>query len=439
METVLLFVLGVLIVVVGLVVSIGLHELGHFTFAKLFKVRVGQFMIGFGPTLWSRRRGETEYGVKAIPLGGYISMAGMFPPAKRGDAPVAGRPGATLPEPAHSRPSTTGLFNVLVQDARAASAETILAGEEDRVFYRLAWWKRVIIMLAGPAMNLVLAIVFSVILVCALGLPVPNTTIASVGAGTPAAAGGLQAKDRVVAIDGTDVTSYTQMTALIRQNAGRAMTVVVQRDGSRQTLQITPETHRVQVLDRWGTPSTDWLGQPVTTTAGFIGIGTYASMQRQDLGSAFSYLGSDIQGIVKIVVTLPARVTQTVQTTLEGKKRDSTGPISLVGIGEIAGQVAASDSPVLNRTVAMVSVLAQLNIALFVFNLVPLLPLDGGHVIGAVWEAVRRRFAAWFKRPDPGPVDMAKLVPLTLLVTGVLALMSVTLIVIDIVNPITIS
>ncbi|GMA93631.1 hypothetical protein GCM10025881_04550 [Pseudolysinimonas kribbensis] len=181
----LLFVLGVLIIVVGLVVSIGLHELGHFTFAKLFKVRVGQFMIGFGPTLWSRRRGETEYGVKAIPLGGYISMAGMFPPAKRGDEPRDGRPGATFAQPEHARPSTTGLFNVLVQDARDASADTILVGEEERVFYRLVWWKRVIIMLAGPAMNLVLAIVFAAILVCGLGLPVPSTTIADVGSGTP--------------------------------------------------------------------------------------------------------------------------------------------------------------------------------------------------------------------------------------------------------------
>ncbi|WP_344202320.1 M50 family metallopeptidase [Pseudolysinimonas kribbensis] len=439
METVLLFVLGVLIIVVGLVVSIGLHELGHFTFAKLFKVRVGQFMIGFGPTLWSRRRGETEYGVKAIPLGGYISMAGMFPPAKRGDEPRDGRPGATFAQPEHARPSTTGLFNVLVQDARDASADTILVGEEERVFYRLVWWKRVIIMLAGPAMNLVLAIVFAAILVCGLGLPVPSTTIADVGSGTPAAAGGLRADDRVVEIDGTDVTSYTQMTALIRAHAGRQMSVVVDRDGSRETLQVTPEARRVQVSDRWGTPSTDWLGQPVLTRAGFLGIGNYTTIQRQDLGSAFAYLGSDIQGIVKIVVTLPARVTQTVQSTIEGKKRDSSGPISLVGIGEIAGQVAASDSPILNRTVAMVSVLAQLNVALFVFNMVPLLPLDGGHVVGAVWEAVRRRFAAWFKRPDPGPVDMAKLVPLTLLVTGVLALMSLALIVVDIVNPIIIS
>ncbi|GAA2083200.1 site-2 protease family protein [Pseudolysinimonas kribbensis] len=435
----LLFVLGVLIIVVGLVVSIGLHELGHFTFAKLFKVRVGQFMIGFGPTLWSRRRGETEYGVKAIPLGGYISMAGMFPPAKRGDEPRDGRPGATFAQPEHARPSTTGLFNVLVQDARDASADTILVGEEERVFYRLVWWKRVIIMLAGPAMNLVLAIVFAAILVCGLGLPVPSTTIADVGSGTPAAAGGLRADDRVVEIDGTDVTSYTQMTALIRAHAGRQMSVVVDRDGSRETLQVTPEARRVQVSDRWGTPSTDWLGQPVLTRAGFLGIGNYTTIQRQDLGSAFAYLGSDIQGIVKIVVTLPARVTQTVQSTIEGKKRDSSGPISLVGIGEIAGQVAASDSPILNRTVAMVSVLAQLNVALFVFNMVPLLPLDGGHVVGAVWEAVRRRFAAWFKRPDPGPVDMAKLVPLTLLVTGVLALMSLALIVVDIVNPIIIS
>jgi len=440
-ETVLLFVVGVLIIVVGLLISIGLHEAGHFAFAKLFKVRVGQFMIGFGPTLFSRRKGETEYGVKAIPLGGYISMAGMFPPAKRGAAAGAaagaGAAGGVVAE--HARPATTGLFNALVQDARDASAETILAEEEERVFYRLAWWKRVIIMLAGPAMNLVLALVFTVVLVSGFGIAVPTTTVAAVSSGSPAASGGLQAGDRIVSIDGTTVTSYTQETALIRAHAGQELAFVVERDGARRTLHITPETSTVTLVDRWGNPETDWGGNAVTEQAGLIGISTASTKQHLGLGSAFAYLGDEIGGTIKIVATLPARVIQTVQSTIEGQKRSSGGAISIVGIGEIAGQVAAADSPVANRAAAMVSVLAQLNIALFAFNLVPLLPLDGGHVIGAVWEAIRRRFAAWFKRPDPGPVDMAKLVPLTLAVTGLLAIMSLALIVVDIVNPISIS
>src|SRR5690606_16847189 len=124
---------------VGLGLSIGLHEVGHLVPAKLFGVRVGQYMIGFGPRLWSRRFGETEYGVKVLPLGGFISMSGMYPPSDR------------------SGPAK-GLFASLVQDARAANDETIAAGSEERVFYRLPVWKRIIVMLGGPAMNLILAI-----------------------------------------------------------------------------------------------------------------------------------------------------------------------------------------------------------------------------------------------------------------------------------------
>src|SRR5690606_31433280 len=133
------------IVLVGLMVSIGLHEVGHLVPAKRFGVRVGQYMIGFGRTVFSRRVGETEYGLKLIPLGGYISMAGMFPPERRGGKP---------------RTASTGFFDTLVQDARTAAHEGIPAGQEDRVFYRLPVLKRIVIMLGGPFMNLVLAFVF---------------------------------------------------------------------------------------------------------------------------------------------------------------------------------------------------------------------------------------------------------------------------------------
>ena len=147
-ETVLQFILGVLVVVVGLAVSIGLHEVGHLVPAKLFGVKVMQYMIGFGPTLFSRRRGETEYGIKAIPMGGYISMIGMFPPAKQGGA---------------VRNASTGFFNTLVQDAREVSAESI-GNDDDRAFYRLPIWKRIIIMAGGPFMNFVIAtVIFAIV------------------------------------------------------------------------------------------------------------------------------------------------------------------------------------------------------------------------------------------------------------------------------------
>ena len=131
------FILGVLFMATGIAVSIALHEVGHLVPAKRFGVRVTQYMVGFGPTMWSRRRGETEYGVKAIPLGGYIRMIGMFPPRKGDD-------------PGTVRVSSTGRFSQLVDEARAASLEEVRPGDENRVFYKLSVPKKVIVMLGGP-------------------------------------------------------------------------------------------------------------------------------------------------------------------------------------------------------------------------------------------------------------------------------------------------
>ena len=142
--TIVLFIAGVLFVAVGIAASIALHEVGHLVPAKLFRVRVTQYMIGFGPTVFSRRRGETEYGIKALPLGGYVSMVGMFPPAKKADG------GATV------RQSSTGMFQQLAADARQAAAEQLQPGDEFRVFYKLPIWKRIVIMLGGPLMNLLI-------------------------------------------------------------------------------------------------------------------------------------------------------------------------------------------------------------------------------------------------------------------------------------------
>ena len=157
-----LYVLGIVIIFIGLALSIGLHEIGHLVPAKKFGVKVGQYMIGFGPTIWSRKYGETQYGIKALPLGGYISMAGMFPPARKGAKP---------------RTASTGFFDTLVQDARTSSADTVKPGDEDRVFYKLAVWKRVVIMLGGPVMNLLIAIGLYAVVICGYGLPQPTLTV----------------------------------------------------------------------------------------------------------------------------------------------------------------------------------------------------------------------------------------------------------------------
>jgi membrane-associated protease RseP (regulator of RpoE activity) len=437
-ESALLYILGVVIVVVGLIISIGLHEVGHLVPAKLFGVRVGQYMIGFGKTIFSKKVGETEYGLKAIPLGGYISMAGMFPPAR-----VGGKP----------RTASTGYFDTLVQDAREAAHEGIPAGQEDRVFYKLAVPKRIVIMLGGPFMNLVLAFVFFGIALVGFGIPQTTTTIGTVyqcvvpagstqtecDAGdplSPAAQAGLLPGDRLLAIDGQAIGSATDSSAIITEAAGTELQFQVERDGETVTLTVTPLLTDRPVFGADGEPVYD-DGVLRTQKVGFIGIGYAQQNVQQPVGAVPGYVLDSAGRIGYSIVTLPVRVYELGASTFGGTERDPEGIIGVVGIGRLAGEITSLDTlPVADRAASLLGLLGGLNLALFLFNLVPLLPLDGGHVAGALWEAIRRGVARLFKRADPGPVDVAKLIPLTMAISGVLGLLTVFVIFADIVNPI---
>ncbi|MCU1424457.1 MAG: metalloprotease [Microbacteriaceae bacterium] len=441
MDNVLLYVLGILVVVVGLAVSIALHEIGHLVPAKLFGVRVGQYMIGFGPTLWSKKRGETEYGLKAIPMGGYISMAGMYPPARQGG---------------ESRESSTGFFQTLVQDARSASAETITVGHEERVFYKLPVLKRIIIMLGGPVMNLLIGIVLYAVLLCGFGVQQYSTTVGSVsecvlpatsesqecGASDPAAPGaaaGILPGDRLLSLNGEKITSWTQATGIIRDAAGEELDVLVVRDGDEMALVAEPLLTERYVTDDAGVIVTDEAGDPVTDEVGFLGIGPATEIVRQPVTAVLPAVGDNIVQVGHLILNLPQRLLDVIDAAFGTEERDPNGPISVVGVGRLAGEISSLDAlPIAERVSGLVSLLASLNIALFVFNLVPLMPLDGGHVAGALWEGIRRFFAKLFNRPDPGPVDIAKLVPLTLVVVVLLGGMSALLIYADLVKPISI-
>jgi membrane-associated protease RseP (regulator of RpoE activity) len=437
---ILLYILGVLIIAVGIVLSIGLHEIGHLVPAKRFGVHVGQYMIGFGRTLWSRKFGETEYGVKAIPLGGYISMAGMFPPL---------RPGG------RARNSSTGFMETMMQDARDASSDTVKPGDENRVFYKLAIWKRIIIMLGGPTMNLIIGIGLYAIVLCGFGVAQSSTTIGNVSAcvladssqsktctaedpRAPAAAAGIKPGDRLEKINGTTITSWDQAVAIIRKSAGEKVAIVVERDGASVALSATPILNEVYVQAADGSIQKDASGTAETTKVGFLGIGAATETVQQPITAVLPAVGNNVARVAQIIVTLPQRLVAVANAAFGPGERDPNGPISVVGVGRIAGEIASIDTaPVASRAAALISLLASLNIALFVFNLIPLMPLDGGHVAGALWEGIRRQFARLFKRPDPGPVDIAKLLPLTMAVTIVLSAMSVLLIYADIVKPIT--
>lgn len=439
MTPVLLFILGVVFVALGIAVSIALHEVGHLVPAKLFKVRVTKYMIGFGPTLWSRRRGETEYGVKAVPLGGYVSMIGMYPPNKD-DGSV--------------RPSSTGMFQTLATEARSMAHEEVGPGDEHRVFYRLPVWKKVIVMLGGPAMNMILGVLLTAVLLMGFGIATATTTISDVSKCqvatgqtvdpdsadcrlTPAAAAGLKPNDTITSFDGKPVTSWEQLTEWIRASAGREVAITVQRDGNPVSTTVTPVLSARPVMGSDGRQATDAAGNLQYQDVGFLGIGAQTALVAQPASSVLPMAGENIRQVAGVVFNLPARVVGVAKAAFSEEPRDPNGPISVVGVGRVAGEVAAMEAvPLQSRVATLVGLLAGLNFALAVFNLIPLLPLDGGHVAGALYEGIRRRVAKLRGRPDPGAFDIAKLLPVTYVVAALLMGMSALLIYADIVKPV---
>lgn len=491
MESVLLYIVGVIVIVIGLALSVGLHELGHYLPAKWFGVKVTKFMIGFGPTIWSRQRGETEVGIKAIPLGGYVAMIGMFPPKHEGEAPSedstgffqnvaqdgarivreqrvrsAGQDTAIQSTDSIADPEITDaerlaaindpggrLFSRLIEDARSSSAETIGPGEDHRAFYRLPAWKRIIVMLGGPFMNFVLAFVFYAILIVGFGLPQTTTTVGTVNAclvpagsgqttctdadpASPAAAAGMLPGDRLVSIDGQAIQAWSDVAPAIAAIGQETAEFVVERDGSPLTLRVTPVlTERYQYDDKGATvlgPD----GDPVIVRVPMVGISPLYARVGGDVGAVLPAMGENISAVANVIINLPQRLVAIVEALFGPDERDPNGPISVVGVGRIAGEIASADWPVLDRVASMFGILASLNIALGVFNLIPLPPLDGGHVAGATYEAIRRRIAKLFGKRDPGPVDMAKLMPVTLTMVLILGGMSALLIIADIFKPI---
>ena len=441
------YIIGVLVVALGVGLSIGLHEIGHLVPAKKFGVKVTQYMVGFGPTIWSRHTGETEYGVKAIPLGGYIRMIGMFPP-KPGD-----------PE-GQLRASSTGRFTQLMDQARQDSMDEVTPGEENRVFYRLSVPQKVIVMMGGPTMNLLIAVFLLGGILTLYGVPTATPLISTVATcvpstaptvakpqpecvagdpASPASVAGLQKDDRIVSVNGTPVSTWDQVTPLIRQSAGETMTLVVDRGGSQVTLQAP-----IAVLNRAAYVDNDKVkvdgnGNVMTERVGYLGATPTGELVKGTVLQVPGFVWNAFTQTAGVVVNVPQKMVGVVQAAFGSGERDPNGPISVVGVGRVGGEIASADlgaDGTMAKIMTLLSLIAALNMALFVFNLIPLLPLDGGHVAGALWEGLKRTWARVLGKADPGYVDVAKALPIAYAMSITLIAMSVLLIYADIVNPV---
>jgi membrane-associated protease RseP (regulator of RpoE activity) len=434
--TVLAYTLGVLLFAVGVAVSIGLHEAGHLVPGKLFNVKVTQFFVGFGRTLWSKRRGETEYGLKAIPLGGYCKLVGMLPPGPDQD-------------PSRVRNTKTGMFAQLMDDARSAEYELVDEHDHGRLFYNKPWWQRVIIMGSGVAINIVIAFILFAFVFMGHGVPKATTTVDAVSQCViavtkanldkptrdcraadqvaPAKAAGFLPGDRIVAFNGTEVTSWRQIQSEIRGNGDKTATVVVDRDGKQVTLR--PDTVVSPVRD---------LNDPERITKrGFLGVVPTTVNERQGIGYVTTTMADGTWQTIKAIGAMPVKLYHVARAAIGLEERDPNGPMSVVGAGRVAGEMASShEVSVSDRFFSVIALLAGLNLFLGLINLVPLPPFDGGGIATTLYEAVRRGIARLRGKPDPGGVDAAKLLPVTYVMAGVILLMSIVLIYADIVAPV---
>lgn len=390
--------IGALAFVLALLVSVVLHEGGHFVTAKAFGMKATQFFVGFGPTIWSRRKGETEYGVKAIPAGGFVKIIGM-----------------------------TSLEELETED------------DDKRAFWRFSAGKRAIVLVAGSTMHFILAIVLVFIAL----LLVPTATSASViGApasclssdatkactaadkASPAKAAGLLAGDKLISVGGKPVSTFDQLRDAIRSDkSGSALAVKYERDGTVRSAEIVPVL-QTQPKSGGGTEQVPVLG--ITPQTSNLGPATAAR-------KTITTLGTFISGTASSLAHFPDRI-----KTIFSSHRDPNGAVGVIGISRVSGDLLSGSGVSWSARIGdFLLLVAGVNLFVGVFNLLPLLPLDGGHLAVLGFEQTRDRFRRM--RGYRGPlkrVDLTKLLPATYAVVAIFATLTVVLASADIVNPI---
>ncbi|GAB3622050.1 site-2 protease family protein [Mariniluteicoccus endophyticus] len=428
MDTV-IYLTGAILFFALIMASIALHEIGHMVPAKLFDVKVTQYFVGFGRTIRSWRRGETEYGFKWIPLGGYVKLVGMYPPDKQG----------------HVKSGSSNVLASMIDASREAEWEDIRPEDDGRLFYQKKTWQKLIIMAGGPVMNLVLAffIMWGVTSIHGVWRPQPvvaqvqecmvpadrnEKTCQPTDPKTPAFQAGLQPGDRVVAFNGQQVTDWAQMQTIIRANLDAEARMVVERGGQRVELPVV-KTVITGVADK--------LDPSKRVQAGFLGMTPTTEKVHGGPVSTLKDMGAMTEQSLYALARFPVKVYNVAADLVSGKPRDPYGPMSIVGASRAAGEISSTDQiTAADKVATFMSLLGGVNLFVALFNFVPLLPLDGGHIAGAISEWLRRVGAKVFGRPDPGPLDTAKMLPIAYVVFAFVTLSGVVLILADLIDPV---
>jgi membrane-associated protease RseP (regulator of RpoE activity) len=385
--------IGVLLFLLALMLAIFLHEGGHFLTAKMFGMKVERFFLGFGKTLWSFRRGETEYGIKLLPLGGFCKIAGMSPHEVDG--------------------------NFLEQE-RGRKPEPV---EPERQFRNKPAWQRAIVLAAGSITHFIMALVLIYALIVVIGLQIgpPTTTIQTTVATTsdgkpaPATAAGLRAGDRIVAIDGQPISTFAQLRSVLSDKAGQQVSITYNRDGKDVTTSLVPAVEK------------DANGQP----RGFLGISPAGALVHrgpiEGIGATGRMFGDLVVGSFKglggLIPGLADRLHAPAQTSDGGGGGGGGGesaPVGLIGIGRLAGQAVSA-----GQWSMFVALLIEFNVFVGIFNLLPIPILDGGYLALIGVQAITRR-----------EVDLRKLAPIAAVAVSLLFVFVLVVVWLDITNPI---
>jgi len=377
--------LGILAFVVALLFSVMVHEFGHYITARKFGMRISEFFLGFGKRIWSFQRGETEFGLKAIPAGGYCKIEGMAPNDE-------------MPE-----------------------------GEEGRAFYKASSAKKLIVLGAGSFLHFVLGFLLLFLLFVGIGTNQVLPVISQVVPNSAAQAAGIQPGDEIVAINGKKVTEWYKDVEAIRQSQGAELTLDLTRDGELLTIVTNARLTDVDGTKRYV------LG--IINDVGLKRSGVFVSLKNSATVTK-GFLTESVKSLAK----LPEKIPALWGATVRGEERDANGLVGVVGVARVSGEAVGSDKLTpMERLATFVLIVASLNIFVGIFNLLPILPLDGGHMAVAIADEIRAFFARLRGRPRPAPIDVTVLTPITMVVFVVLATLTLLLLVADVINPVTLN